>query len=96
MPGRDIFLLAALGAGQIALGLILFTAGARLIPAAQAGLITLIEIVLGPLWVWLIYREEPDTLTVVGGSVIVAAVLLHAFAELRRPARLRAHPEPFA
>ena len=44
---------------------------------------------------WLIYREEPDTLTVVGGSVIVGAVLLHAFAELRRPARLRAHPEPF-
>jgi len=96
VPGRDIFLLAALGAGQIALGLILFTAGARLIPAAQAGLITLIEIVLGPLWVWLIYREEPDTLTIVGGSVIVCAVLLHAFAELRRPARLRAQPEPFA
>jgi drug/metabolite transporter (DMT)-like permease len=93
VPTRDILLLAALGAGQIALGLILFTAGARLIPAAQAGLITLIEIVLGPLWVWLIYREEPDTLTIVGGSVIVGAVLLHAFAELRRPARLRAQPE---
>ena len=44
---------------------------------------------LGPLWVWLIYREEPDTLTIVGGSVIVAAVLLHAFAELR-PRSLRA------
>jgi drug/metabolite transporter (DMT)-like permease len=64
-------------------GLILFTAGARLIPAAQAGLITLIEVVLGPLWVWLIYREEPDALTIAGGSVIVAAVLLHALAELR-------------
>ncbi len=89
VPGEDIFLLAALGAGQIALGLILFTAGARLIPAAQAGLITLIEIVLGPLWVWLIYREEPDTLTIVGGSVIVAAVLLHALADLR-PRTLRA------
>jgi drug/metabolite transporter (DMT)-like permease len=96
VPGRDIFLLAALGAGQIALGLILFTAGARLIPAAQAGLITLIEIVLGPLWVWLIYREEPDAPTIVGGSVIVGAVLLHAFADLRRPARLSARPEPLA
>ena len=64
-PGRasraaTVLLLAALGAGQIALGLILFTAGARLIPAAQAGLITLLEVVLGPLWVWLIYREQPD------------------------------------
>jgi drug/metabolite transporter (DMT)-like permease len=91
VSGRDLFLLAALGAGQIALGLILFTAGARLIPAAQAGLITLIEIVLGPLWVWLIYREEPDTPTIAGGSVIVAAVLLHALADLRpRTFRTRA------
>jgi drug/metabolite transporter (DMT)-like permease len=39
--------------------------------------------------VWLIYREEPDTLTVAGGSVIVAAVLLHALADLR-PTPLRA------
>jgi drug/metabolite transporter (DMT)-like permease len=89
VPGRDLVMLAALGAGQMALGLILFTAGARLIPAAQAGLITLLEVVLGPLWVWLIYREEPDALTVAGGSVIVAAVLLHALADLR-PTPLRA------
>jgi drug/metabolite transporter (DMT)-like permease len=81
-PG-DFALLAALGAGQMALGLILFTAGARLIPAAQAGLITLLEVVLGPLWVWLIYREDPDALTLLGGAVIITAVLLHAAAELR-------------
>jgi drug/metabolite transporter (DMT)-like permease len=89
-PG-DFALLAALGAGQMALGLILFTAGARLIPAAQAGLITLLEVVLGPLWVWLIYREDPDALTLLGGAVIIAAVLLHAAAELR-PARRRLAP----
>jgi drug/metabolite transporter (DMT)-like permease len=92
VSGRDILLLSALGAGQIALGLILFTAGARLIPAAQAGLITLLEIVLGPLWVWLIYREEPDRLTIAGGSIILAAVLLHALADLR-PAALRTRSE---
>jgi drug/metabolite transporter (DMT)-like permease len=88
---RDFLLLAALGAGQIALGMILFTAGARLIPAAQAGLITLLEIVLGPLWVWLIYREQPDALTLAGGTVIMSAVLLHALADLR-PAPLAARP----
>jgi drug/metabolite transporter (DMT)-like permease len=88
----DFSLLAALGAGQMALGLILFTAGARLIPAAQAGLITLLEIVLGPLWVWLIYREDPDALTLAGGVVIIGAVLLHAVAELG-PERLTARSE---
>jgi drug/metabolite transporter (DMT)-like permease len=90
LSSRDVILLAALGAGQIALGLILFTAGARLIPAAQAGLISLLEVVLGPLWVWLIYSEKPDALTLVGGSVIVAAVLLHAVAELRPAGRVPA------
>ena len=92
VPGGDLLMLAALGAGQIAFGMILFTAGVRLIPAAQAGLITLIELVLGPLWVWLLYREEPDAVTFIGGSVIIAAVLLHALAELR-PATFRPRSE---
>jgi drug/metabolite transporter (DMT)-like permease len=92
LSAHDALLLAALGAGQIALGLILFTAGARLISAAQAGLIALLEVVLGPIWVWLLYSERPETLTLAGGSVIVAAVLLHALAELR-PASLRARSE---
>jgi drug/metabolite transporter (DMT)-like permease len=85
----DFTLLAALGVAQMALGLILFTAGARLIPAAQAGLITLLEIVLGPLWVWLLYREDPGIPTMLGGAVILTTVLLHAAADLR-PARVAA------
>ena len=89
----DWTMLAALGAGQIGLGMILFTAGARLIAAAQAGLITLLEVVLGPLWMWLIYREQPDGLTLVGGTVILSAVLVHAVADLR-PATLTARSEP--
>jgi drug/metabolite transporter (DMT)-like permease len=83
LSALDWTMLAALGAGQIGLGMILFTAGARLIAAAQAGLITLLEVVLGPLWMWLIYREQPDGLTLVGGTVILAAVLVHAVADLR-------------
>ena len=88
LSARDWTMLAALGAGQIGLGMILFTAGARLIAAAQAGLITLLEVVLGPLWMWLIYREQPDGLTLVGGAVILSAVLA---ARRRGPAAGDAH-----
>ena len=55
--------LALLGGGQIGLGLALLTIGARLIPAAQVALITLLEVVLGPLWVWLALSERPGTAT---------------------------------
>ena len=60
MPGDDLVALAALGAGQIGLGLAFLTVGARLIPAAQVALITLLEVVLGPLWVWLADRRAAD------------------------------------
>jgi drug/metabolite transporter (DMT)-like permease len=74
--GSDIGWLAALGIGQIGLGFVLFAAGARLIPAAQAGLITLLEVVLGPLWVWLAVDERPSTLTLVGGVIVIVAIVI--------------------
>jgi drug/metabolite transporter (DMT)-like permease len=74
--GEDVAWLATLGIGQIGLGFALFTVGARLIPAAQAGLITLLEVVLGPLWVWLALDERPSTLTLVGGAIVIAAIVI--------------------
>jgi drug/metabolite transporter (DMT)-like permease len=74
--GDDLGWLAALGIGQIGLGFGLLTIGARLIPAAQVGLITLLEVVLGPLWVWLALDERPGTLTLVGGAIVIAAIVL--------------------
>ena len=76
ISGEDIGWLAALGIGQIGLGFALLTVGARLIPAAQVGLITLLEVVLGPLWVWLALDERPSTLTLVGGAIVIAAIVI--------------------
>jgi drug/metabolite transporter (DMT)-like permease len=76
--GHDLALLVALGAGQIGLGLGFVTVGARLIPAAEVALITLLEVVLGPLWVWLAESERPGAGTLVGGAVVVVAVVLQA------------------
>jgi drug/metabolite transporter (DMT)-like permease len=81
----DVLWLALFGAGQIGVGLILLTIGARLIPAAQVALISLLEVVLGPLWVWLAVGERPASGTLVGGAIVVAAVILQA----RDPAALR-------
>jgi drug/metabolite transporter (DMT)-like permease len=75
---RDLALMIALGIGQAGLGLAFMTIGARLIPAAEVALITLLEVVLGPLWVWWALSERPGTSTLVGGTVVVAAVILQA------------------
>jgi drug/metabolite transporter (DMT)-like permease len=74
--GDDIGWLAALGIGQIGLGFALLTVGARLIPAAQVGLITLLEVVLGPVWVWLALDERPSTATLVGGAIVIVAIVI--------------------
>jgi drug/metabolite transporter (DMT)-like permease len=74
----DVTLLAALGITQIGLGFVFLTIGGRLIPAGEVALITLLEIVLGPLWVWAFLSEQPSTATLVGGAIVLGAVLLEA------------------
>jgi drug/metabolite transporter (DMT)-like permease len=73
---RDLGLLVLLGVGQMGLGLAFITVGARLIPAAEVALITLLEVVLGPLWVWIALSEEPPLTTIVGGVVVILAVVI--------------------
>jgi drug/metabolite transporter (DMT)-like permease len=75
----DWAIFAALGVGQMGLGLAALTIGARLIPPAQVAVISLLEVVLGPLWVWLAYDERPSLATFVGGLVVVAAVVVQAW-----------------
>jgi drug/metabolite transporter (DMT)-like permease len=75
---HDLVVIAALGIGQMGLGLAFLTVGARLIPAAEVALITLLEIVLGPIWVWLAFSERPSTTTLVGGMVVLVAVAVQA------------------
>ena len=83
--GRDLMLLAGLGIGQIGLGLIFLTIGARLIPAAEVALITLLEIVLGPLWVWIALSEQPSATTLAGGAIVLAAVVIQAVGAPEEP-----------
>src|SRR5215211_897354 len=86
IAGGDVGWLAALGIGQVGLGVALFTVGARLIPAAQVGLITLLEVVLGPLWVWVALDERPAALTLVGGAIVIAAIVIQTRGAPSEPA----------
>jgi drug/metabolite transporter (DMT)-like permease len=91
--GRDWALLALLGV-TVGVGLALLTVGARLIPPAEVALITSLQLVLGPLWVWLAYDERPSAATLAGGSVVAAAVLVQATGDLGT--RFAASPAPAA
>jgi drug/metabolite transporter (DMT)-like permease len=80
---RDIALLAVFGVTQSALGLVLFGLGSRMIPAAEATLLTALDVPLAPLWVWLFFNEVPSHYTIAGGIIVLAAVAGHIWFEMR-------------
>jgi drug/metabolite transporter (DMT)-like permease len=84
---RDLALLAFFGVGQFGVGFLLFMAGARLIPAAESSLIGMLEVVLGPLWVWLVLNERPGAASLTGGALILAALLANTLVDLLTPRR---------
>lgn len=85
MTKDDFALLILLGVGQMGLGLVFLTIGARLIPALEIALITLLEIPLAVLWVWLATSEKPTSLTLIGGVVVILAVTLQTTAKTPTP-----------
>jgi DME family drug/metabolite transporter len=83
-----------MGAVQLTLGLLLFTAGSRSVPAAQLTLIALVEPVLSPLWAWFVNRELPPVWTFIGGAVIVGAIVIQAlFSGTRKQSNDSLHTE---
>lgn len=78
---RDMALLVLFGVGQLGIGLAVFTIGVRYIPAAEAVLCTLLELALGPLWVWFIYGEALGTVAVIGGTIIISSLVANTLLE---------------
>ena len=83
----DMGFLFAFGVVNLGIGLAFFATGARLIPAAIAALLGTFEPILGPIWVWLIHSEVPSGRTIIGGAVVVTALLVHIGREFKRQAR---------
>lgn len=77
--------LLALGPGQLAGGLLLYMAALKRIPAGRAALLGLLELVLGPIWVWAIDGERPGDLTLLGGILVIGSAAANVWLDSRQP-----------
>lgn len=75
IPSQDVQIALLMGVFQTGAGLILYTLGARTVPAVQLALLPLIEVVLSPLWVALFVGELPSDITLLGGSLVALAIV---------------------
>lgn len=75
--GKDILLLGGLGIFQLGLPCLLLVIASRVLAAPEIALLGLLEVLLGPLWAWLGAGERPEAGTLVGGAVVIGALILN-------------------
>lgn len=76
IPTLDqLVILAAFGIVTTGLAYIMALVGGRYITSGEAAFISMLDVVLGPLWVWLVFAEQPDTPVLIGGTIVLGAVL---------------------
>lgn len=84
--GRDLGWLAVMGSVQLGAGCLLGVAAAKHLTAIEIGLLSLLEPILGPMWVWALMGEHPGTASLVGGAIVLGAVIANeVFGALRGP-----------
>ncbi|MGH8675207.1 MAG: DMT family transporter [Burkholderiales bacterium] len=81
---RDLAVLAPMGCVQLGLGCLLMTRATRTLAAGEVGLLSLIETILAPLWVWLGIGERPSALALAGAAIVLGALLANEWIGLRR------------
>jgi len=86
---RDLIVLGIMGWVQLGTGCVLMTMAARYLPAGQIGLFALLETTLGPLWVWLGIGERPTDIALVGGVIVIGALLTDGLLGMRARATYR-------
>jgi drug/metabolite transporter (DMT)-like permease len=88
---NDIFLGFIAGFFQVGLGFIFITIGARTTPSAMVGIIMLCESVLGPIWAFLFVSERPSLFGLIGGAIILIAVLIQFYSLLNKRKKSISH-----
>lgn len=81
---RDTGISLAMGMFQVGAGLVLYTLGSRSVSAVDLTLLSLAEVVLAPVWVWIVIGEVPTSFTLLGGSILLLAIIGNALTGIRR------------
>ena len=83
LQNKDLIIVPLMCVLCVAIPFVLVTIAPRFIPAAEVNLFFLLETIIGPIWVWLIIKEQPSIETLQGGMVIIATIAIHSFLKLK-------------
>ena len=83
LTGGDLIIVPLMCIICVAIPFVLVTIAPRFIPAAEVNLFFLLETIIGPIWVWLIIKEQPSLETIYGGAVIITAIGIHSFLKIK-------------
>ncbi len=81
---NDILLSLGLGVFQVGAGLSLYAIGSKFVPASELALLSMTEVILGPIWVWLILDETVESYTLLGGAILLFSIGSNAISGMRR------------
>ena len=81
--GRDLLIVPLMCIMCVAIPFVLVTIAPRFIPAEEVNLFFLLETIIGPIWVWMVIKEQPSIETIQGGLVIILTIAIHSFLKLR-------------
>ena len=80
---KDLYIIPLMCIMCVAIPFVLVTIAPRFIPAAEVNLFFLLETIIGPIWVWLIIKEQPSIETLYGGVIIIVTIAIHSFLKLK-------------
>ena len=84
LENRDLIIVPIMCILCVAIPFVLVNIAPRFIPAAEVNLFFLLETIIGPVWVWLIIKEQPSIETLQGGLVIILTLAIHSFLKLKK------------
>ena len=84
LVGNDMIYIPLMCVLCVAIPFVLVTIAPRFIPAAEVNLFFLLETIIGPIWVWMIIKEQPSLETIQGGIVIISTIAIHSFLKLKK------------